>query len=389
MTEEYVDVGRVRLWTIRHGTGLPIILCSGGPGCCDYLEPVAAMIDDLAQVYRWEQRGCGRSDKSRSYDQATCIADLEALRRHFGHERWIVGGHSWGANLSLAYACEHLEHVLGLIYLSGTGITEDWLPEYRRSREQRQEQLPDFSYPHNHEVNTEGNRSRTEYLQSPGLPDRVRALRVPVLMIQGEYDLRPNWPAQELAALLPQAQLEIIPQAEHCLWLTHPNPLRSSLRAFVQQLNTSSLEAIPHYLRLSDRIGTAGQPSTEQFAAIQKAGYDVVVNLRPPADTLPDECALVEGNGMAYVSIPVIWNAPTIENVERLFAVMQANEDRRVFVHCAMNMRVSAFMYLYRIVKQNVAPEVAVQDLHRIWEPNPTWQHLIEQVLEQNDIPVE
>ena len=289
----------------------------------------------------------------------------------------------------LAYACDYPQRVLGLIYLSGTGITEDWIPEYRLAREQRQEQLPDFAYPHNQEVNTEGNRSRTEYLQSPSLPDRARSLDIPVLMVQGEYDLRPNWPAQELAALLPQAHLEIIPQAEHCLWLTHPDLLRSSLRTFVQQLNTSSLEAIPHFLRLSDDIGTAGQPSVEQFAAIQEAGYDVVVNLRPPSDTLPNERDLVEGSGMAYVSILVIWDAPTVENVEQFFAAIQANEGKQVFVHCAVNMRVSAFMYLYRIVKQQVTPEVAVQDLHRIWEPNPTWQSLIEQVLEQNGIPAE
>lgn len=51
MTEEYVDVGGVRLWTVREGAGVPIILCSGGPGCCDYLELVATMIDDLVQVY--------------------------------------------------------------------------------------------------------------------------------------------------------------------------------------------------------------------------------------------------------------------------------------------------------------------------------------------------
>ena len=119
----------------------------------------------------------------------------------------------------------------------------------------------------------------------------------------------------------------------------------------VQERCTSSLETIPHFLRLSDRIGTAGQPSAEQFAAIQEAGYEVVVNLRPPADTLPNERDLVESSGMAYVSIPVIWDAPTVEDVEQFFATMQANEDKRVFVHCAMNMRVSAFMYLYRVVK--------------------------------------
>ncbi len=242
MMEEFVDVYDVRLWTTRTGVGLPIVLCNGGPGCGDYLEPVAAVMEDLAHVHRWEQRGCGRSGKTGPYDQATAIADLEELRRHFGYERWVVGGHSWGANLALAYACEHPERVLGMISLSGTGITEAWTAEYRRTREERQELLPDFAYPHNKEVNTEGNRSRTEYLRDPDLPDKVHGLDVPVLMVQGECDLRPCWPARQLAALLPQAHLEIIPNAEHYLWLTHPTELRSHLRAFVQRLNESALE---------------------------------------------------------------------------------------------------------------------------------------------------
>ena len=138
--------------------------------------------------------------------------------------------------------------------------------------------------------------------------------------------------------------------------------------------DNATLEAIPDFLRLSDRIGTAGQPREEQFAAIRQAGYEVVINLRPPDDTLPEERALVEGEGMDYVSIPVAWDAPTAENVEAFFATMQANEGKHVFVHCARNMRVSAFLYLYRVAKENVAPEEAARDLHRIWTPNPTWQ---------------
>ncbi|MCW3052791.1 MAG: putative phosphatase [Chthonomonadales bacterium] len=41
-------------------------------------------------------------------------------------------------------------------------------------------------------------------------------------------------------------------------------------------MSNQDLEAIPHFLRLSDRIGTAGQPSEDQFATIRQAGYEVV-----------------------------------------------------------------------------------------------------------------
>ena len=57
MTESFVDIGNLRLWTIVQGRGVPLVLCSGGPGCCDYLEPLAGMLDDLCEVIRFDHRG--------------------------------------------------------------------------------------------------------------------------------------------------------------------------------------------------------------------------------------------------------------------------------------------------------------------------------------------
>ena len=82
MTEQFVSSDGARLWTIAQGSGVPIVLCKGGPGCCDYLAPVAAMLNDLAQVIRFEARGCGRSDGQPPYTIETCLADLEAIRQH-------------------------------------------------------------------------------------------------------------------------------------------------------------------------------------------------------------------------------------------------------------------------------------------------------------------
>ncbi len=231
-----VDVGGARVWTCTTGSGDPIILCNGGPGCCDYLEPVAEMMDDIMTVHRWEQRGCGRSDLTGPYDQATCLRDLERLREHFGYERWVVGGHSWGANLAIVYALEHPDRVRGVLAMAGTGITEDWKEEYRRARDERGETLPEFRFPYNREVNQEGNRSRTEYLQQPDLRDRLARLDVPVLLLQGSEDIRPVRPAAELATLLPNATLKVIAGAPHWLWLSHAEAVRDAVREFLLAL---------------------------------------------------------------------------------------------------------------------------------------------------------
>ena len=44
-------------------------------------------------------------------------------------------------------------------------------------------------------------------------------------------------------------------------------------------MSHNCLENIYNYLKISDKIATAGQPSVEQFSYIKEAGYQVVINL--------------------------------------------------------------------------------------------------------------
>ena len=109
-----------------------------------------------------------------------------------------------------------------------------------------------------------------------------------------------------------------------------------------------------------------------------------MVNLALSTSTnaLHNEKEVVENLGMHYVHIPVVWENPTLEDVEHFFSVMKANADKKTFVHCAANMRVSAFMYLYRCIHDRMSDEEAKKYLSQIWLPNETWQKFIAQVLE-------
>jgi protein tyrosine phosphatase (PTP) superfamily phosphohydrolase (DUF442 family) len=143
------------------------------------------------------------------------------------------------------------------------------------------------------------------------------------------------------------------------------------------------LTDIYNYLPISDRLATAGQPTADQFAAIAQADFAVVINLAMPTSTnaLPDEPAVVEAQGMTYCPIPVEWEHPTLRDFQQFATVMSQYGEQKVFVHCAMNMRVSAFVYLYRRLR-GVSQEAAAADLAKIWQPNAIWQNFIESVLE-------
>jgi proline iminopeptidase len=112
----------VALWYQRVGEGPPVVFCHGGPGIADYLEPVQQIVADMVTVYRWDQRGSGRSDPAGPFTIARFVAHLEALRTHVGHEQWTLLGHSWGANLAIHYAQAHPARVRGIVYLCGTGL---------------------------------------------------------------------------------------------------------------------------------------------------------------------------------------------------------------------------------------------------------------------------
>jgi protein tyrosine phosphatase (PTP) superfamily phosphohydrolase (DUF442 family) len=146
------------------------------------------------------------------------------------------------------------------------------------------------------------------------------------------------------------------------------------------------IRAIYNVRPLGDDLLTGGQPTPEQLAAAARAGYEVVINLATPDSprALAGEEALVESLGMRYEALPVVWGAPQQADFQRFCALLERHVGQRILVHCAANMRVSAFCYLYRVLRQGMAPERAVQDLFAVWEPNETWRAFIECTLAED-----
>lgn len=140
-----------------------------------------------------------------------------------------------------------------------------------------------------------------------------------------------------------------------------------------------SIEEIRAFLWLDDRVATSGMPRPEHFASMRTAGFDVVINLAMPNsdNAIAEEGKLVSEQGMTYVHIPVNFEQPTTDDFEKFRRVMDVFEDRKVFVHCAANMRVSAFMYLYRVKKNPNCAAEAARDMHRIWRPDGVWKDFI------------
>lgn len=109
--------------TCGNPRGKPAVVLHGGPGSGSSPYPRRLFDPDVYRVVQLDQRGCGRSTPHASaYDTDMTVnttghvmADLEALRRHLGIERWLVWGVSWGSVLGLRYAQTHPEAVSELV----------------------------------------------------------------------------------------------------------------------------------------------------------------------------------------------------------------------------------------------------------------------------------
>ncbi|MGV6817065.1 MAG: protein tyrosine phosphatase family protein [Thiotrichales bacterium] len=137
--------------------------------------------------------------------------------------------------------------------------------------------------------------------------------------------------------------------------------------------------SIRNFLPVSERIGSSGQPEEHEFKHIAAAGYDVVINLAMPNsdDAIPEEGNIVTARKMNYVHIPVPFEAPTVDHLRTFLAVMEAFKTQKVWVHCVLNYRASAFLYQYMRLSQSVSPEDARKIMLPSWEPDDVWKRFM------------
>ncbi|WP_187279763.1 alpha/beta fold hydrolase [Quadrisphaera setariae] len=265
------------------GEGRPaLVLVHGGPGLWDHLEPVAASVADLVSTHRYDQRGCGRSDPSDVQTIARAVADLEELRDAFGHERWTVFGHSFGAAIATRYAAAHPSRVSAVVWCAGTG--PDWPSQRAEAKARMADRLTAAEWGEHRRLGELGQRGRTweqevrwrtlqwlpdhpapataatvaavEAFATTPLPvnehanhsmaveefgrdpaealDELAGIDVPVLIIRGAEDPRPAIGTLTVAEALPHAELVVIDGAGHLPWEDRPAEYASALRRFVQ-----------------------------------------------------------------------------------------------------------------------------------------------------------
>lgn len=257
------------------GEALPVIAVNGGPG----LSHAYMMVNDLwAQMGRdrltilYDQRGTGASQRVAMGAPQTMdaqVADLEAVRAHFGIEKVALVGDSYGGFLVMAYAAAHPEHVAKLV------LSDSPPPSFKTMVHLLPQTFPDIEEEDASEAKKLGEdtdaaaqaelrnhfrmifwsvEKRDAYMAKMGalgfqpavaravgqaagaldLTDAVKKFRFPVLVITGRYDMNvAPVNAWNMAHEIPGAKIVFFEESGHLPAYEEPEKYRKVLTEFL------------------------------------------------------------------------------------------------------------------------------------------------------------
>jgi proline-specific peptidase len=277
---------------------LPVVLLHGGPGAThDYLEPLGALAETGGRrVVFYDQIGCGKSDLPEDdslWVVETFVEELDAVRGALGLDRIHLFGSSWGGMLAMEYALTQPRGLESLILASSPASIPQWVeetgklradlppdvqavldrheaagttddPEYEEAATEfykrhvcRTEPWPDcvlrsFQFIAEHGVVYRTMNGPSEFHVTGNIRDwsvveRLPEIRVPTLVVTGEYDEATPAINKTVADGIPGAESVIYPGASHMAHVEDTEGYVRLLDAFLS--------------RVEERVPTSAQQS--------------------------------------------------------------------------------------------------------------------------------
>lgn len=144
-----------------------------------------------------------------------------------------------------------------------------------------------------------------------------------------------------------------------------------------------TLRQIPQFAAVHAHLCTSGQPSAADLAQIKAYGFSTVINvaLSNAEPHLPHEDQICLALNLNYIHLPLAWETPNAEQALLVLDLLHCLvQEQMVWLHCAMNYRVSCLMALYKQYYLQLPIDLVQDDLHAIWQPNETWTGLMHSV---------
>lgn len=299
-----------------------VVFLHGGPGfSLEYFLPDVQPLARDRRLLLYDQRNCGRSTLVDESDRNTIddmVADLEALRQHFGLTELVLVGHSWGGYLAGLYASEHPGAVARIVLVGSSGpAPETWLEEFDpadRIRPEHRRVLKDHGAAFEDDpasmrncwdywaINAEGYHSTPNHVgqmwgdlcdrppekmqadqPTEGLPraadrpdirDDLSDVTAPTLVVHAEDGPIPMSAPRAWVDALPNARLFAMPTGGHVPWAERPDVFFPAVESFLRGTWPSPPESAGTWDPPTKGESRSPEPGTYEalFAAIESAG---------------------------------------------------------------------------------------------------------------------
>ncbi len=262
-------VNGVTYYFERHGGGRPLLLLHGFTGSSQNWRPLLPGLAVHYQVILVDILGHGRTASPPNENRYTIdrvVADLMALVDQWGYSEMGLLGYSMGGRLALATAVTHPHRISYLILESASPGLETMAERQARATQDREladwieaegmqafvnrwEQLPLWAsqqqlspeirqrlHQQRLQNNPQGLANSLRGMGTGAQPsfwEQLPELKIPTLLLAGELDTKFVAINQQMAELLPNAHLEIVPGAGHTVHLERPSAWLHQLKMLV------------------------------------------------------------------------------------------------------------------------------------------------------------
>jgi 2-succinyl-6-hydroxy-2,4-cyclohexadiene-1-carboxylate synthase len=280
MRAHLIDAGGVRLHVAETGSGTPVVLLHGFTGSAQAMAGLAGGLGDTHRALSLDLVGHGRSAAPRdaaAYSMAACVGQLAAvfdeLELHAAH----LIGYSMGGRVALAFGVAHPTRMASALLVGASAGIRD--PQQRADRVRDDEALADrieregvetfvdfwVSQPFLVDPRRLGTRGVAEARKmrlansahglasslrgmgsgaQPPMHEGLARINAPICLAVGEEDLKFRALAVEMSRALPNARIEIVPEAGHSAHTDNPVAFLDLARRFLAE--AEARDTTPH-----------------------------------------------------------------------------------------------------------------------------------------------
>ncbi|KAI4446793.1 2-succinyl-6-hydroxy-2,4-cyclohexadiene-1-carboxylate synthase [Eubacterium plexicaudatum ASF492] len=217
----YIHINRQILFYEKTGEGPPLLLLHGNGEDHTIFDALTPLLSQTYTVYAIDSRGHGASNPTEEYSYIDMAEDIAQLITSLEIHAPVLYGFSDGGIIGLLLALHHPGLISRLI-ISGANLNP------------RGMKLT-FLHKVKQHYKKSGNPLERMMLEEPDIkPSALAQIRIPVLVLAGEYDIIKSAHTKLIAAKLPNAQLAIIPGEDHGSYIIHSDKLYPYIQDFME-----------------------------------------------------------------------------------------------------------------------------------------------------------